>query len=72
MNNDIDFSTDAGKFIKSQLPTDFEEKALEFAKKKQYQKNDYRLFQSEVIRQIDFQLSIIYLKDFYQDNPKSK
>jgi hypothetical protein len=59
-----DYHKDAHDFIKSILPSDYEERLTEFAKSKNYNQNEFRLFSKFIEDDINFYASLVRLKHY--------
>lgn len=61
---ETDFWKDAQEFLSSQLPADFQDKMLEYAKTKNYSKNEFRLFSSMLKDAVGFHTTIVQKKHY--------
>lgn len=58
VNDSVDFWVDAQEFLKSQLPSDFEDKLKEYTASKGYNQNDFRLFKHMLV--VGFHGTIVF------------
>lgn len=64
ISGDADFWKDAQEFLKSQLPTDFDEKLKEYVTTKGYNQNEFRLFVNMLEESVGFHGTIFILKHY--------
>lgn len=64
LNGGADYHKDAHDFIKSILPSDYEERLTEFAKSKNYNQNEFRLFSKFIEDDISFYANLVRLKHY--------
>ena len=64
VNNNTDFGKDAQEFLKSQLPTDFDDKMKEYIISKGYNQNEFRLFHNMLERAVGFHATVVMLKHY--------
>jgi hypothetical protein len=59
-----DYNKDAFDFVKSILPTDYEDRLTQFSKDKGYNANEFRLFTKLIEDNINFHSNIVRLKHY--------
>ena len=64
ISNTTDFWVDANEFLKSQLPSDFEDKLKEYVSKKNYNENEFRLFKYMLNEAMGFHSTVYMLKNY--------
>ena len=64
VSSSADFWKDAQEFLKSQLPTDFEDKLKEYVNEKGYNKNEFRLFKNMIEEAVGFHGTVVLLKHY--------
>jgi len=64
VSNSADFCKDAQEFLKSQVPNDFQEKMIEYAKSKNYNQNEFRLFKNMLEEAVGFHGVMVLLKHY--------
>lgn len=64
INNDTSFWLDAQEFLKGQLPEDFQDKLIEYAVKKGYNQNEFRLFSYMLEEAVGFHGTMVVLKHY--------
>ena len=64
VSSSADFWKDAQEFLKSQLPTDFEDKLKQYATDKGYNQNEFRLFKNMLEEAVGFHGTVVLLKHY--------
>lgn len=64
VSNSADFWKDAQEFLKSQVPVDFQEKMIEYAKNKNYNQNEFRLFKNMLEEAVGVHGVMVLLKHY--------
>lgn len=64
ISSSADFWKDAQEFLKSQLPTDFEDKLKEYVTTKGYNQNEFRLFKNMLEQAVGFHGTVVLLKHY--------
>lgn len=64
VSNNTDFWKDAQDFLKSQLPTDFEDKLKEYVTTKGYNQNEIRLFNNMLEEAVGLYGTMVILKHY--------
>lgn len=64
ISNSTDFWKEAQEFLKSQLPSDFEDKLKQYVLDKGYNKNEFRLFKNMLQESVGLHGTIILLKHY--------
>jgi hypothetical protein len=65
VSNSADFWKDAQEFLKSQASDDFQDKMIEYAKSKNYNQNEFRLFTSMLEDAVGFHGVMVILKHYH-------
>jgi hypothetical protein len=66
VSSSADFWGDAQEFLKSQLPSDFQDKLKQYATDKGYNKNEFMLFKNMLEESVGFHGTIVLLKHYCQ------
>ena len=64
VSSSADFWKDAQEFLKSQLPTDFEDKLKQYVTDKGYNQNEFRLFKNMLEEVVGFHGTVVLLKHY--------
>ena len=64
VGSSADFWKDAQEFLKSQLPTDFEDKLKQYVTDKGYNQNEFRLFKNMLEEVVGFHGTVVLLKHY--------
>lgn len=64
VSSSTDFWKDAKEFLKSQLPSDFEDKLKEYVTEKGYNQNEFRLFKNMLEEAVGFHGTVVLLKHY--------
>ncbi len=65
VSDSVNFWKEAQTFLKSILPEDFQDKLLKYAKEKNFNENEFRLFKNMIEEFIGFEGTMVILKHYH-------